>query len=66
MNESIAAALLTSLLERIDRDKTIGTVSSLEREALQRAVRALGGDAPEAPIAKAPAPAPARAALACS
>lgn len=58
MNESIAAALLTSLLERIDRDKTIGTVSSLEREALQRAVRALGGDAPEAPLAKSPAPTP--------
>ena len=59
MNESIAAALLTSLLERIDRDKTIGTVSSLEREALQRAVRALSGEPPEAPAANAPTPMPA-------
>lgn len=42
MDNKTAAILLTSLLERVDREQTIGIVSSLERQALQRALQALG------------------------
>ena len=42
MDNKTAAILLTSLLERVDREQTIGVVSSLERQALQRALQALG------------------------
>ena len=42
MENKIAAVLIKSLLERIERDQSIGTVSSLEREALIQALTALG------------------------
>lgn len=44
MDNKTAAILLESLLERIGRDLTIGSVSSLERKALQLALRALDPD----------------------
>lgn len=44
MDKKTAAILLYSLLERIERDNVIGTVSSLERQALQLALRALDAD----------------------
>lgn len=46
MDNPTAAALLISLLERIRTDKTIGSVSSLERTALEQAIRALGHEPP--------------------
>ena len=53
MNNEVAAVLLASLLERVDREQTIGVVSSLERQALQLALVTLsnGGNltSPEAP-----------------
>jgi len=52
MDIKTAAALLTSLLERVDREQTIGVVSSLERQALQLALSALGATG-------SPTPAPA-------
>ena len=42
MENKIAAVLIKSLLERIERDQSIGVVSSLEREALLQALAALG------------------------
>jgi molecular chaperone HscA len=42
MEKHTAAILLASLIERIDRDQAIGSVSSLECKALQIALRALG------------------------
>lgn len=42
MENKIAAVLIKSLLERIERDRSIGAVSSLEREALLQALGALG------------------------
>lgn len=62
MDNKIAAALLASMLERVDRERTIGAVSSLERKALDLALQALQGDAPtlesipEAPAAPPPPP----------
>lgn len=41
MDDKTAAVLLASLMERIERDATVGTISSLERAALQRALKAL-------------------------
>ncbi len=41
MDKKTAAILLASLLERIERDQTIGTVSSLERQALKVALLTL-------------------------
>lgn len=43
MDQKAASVLLASLLERIESDHTIGTVSSLEKQALQLALQALGG-----------------------
>lgn len=43
MEQKIAAVLIASLVERIDRDRTIGTVSSHEREALGAVLSMLGG-----------------------
>lgn len=68
MDNKTAAILLTSLLERVDREQTIGVVSSLERQALQLALGALGGTgspapaAAQPPVPPAPAPAPAEGA----
>ena len=45
MDYKTAAILLASLTERIDREQTIGIVSSLERQALQLARQALEGEA---------------------
>lgn len=42
MENNIAAVLIKSLLERIERDQSIGAVSSLERQALLQALAALG------------------------
>ncbi len=42
MDNNTAAILLASLTERIDREQSIGVVSSLERQALQLAMVALG------------------------
>lgn len=58
MDKKAAAILLASLLERIERDGTIGSVSSLERRALQQALEALGQDPPEPETAPAPVPPP--------
>ncbi|MDD2691260.1 MAG: hypothetical protein PHX69_05680 [Simplicispira sp.] len=41
MDKKTAAILLASLMERIECDQTIGTVSSMERQALQVALKAL-------------------------
>ncbi len=41
MENKIAAILLTSLMERVDREQTIGIMSSLERQALELAIQAL-------------------------
>ena len=41
MDKKTAAILLASLMERIERDQSIGTVSSLERQALQIALKSL-------------------------
>lgn len=63
MDKNIAAILIASLLERVERDQAIGAVSSLERQALQLALVALrgGGDADAStkaePVAPAPGPA---------
>lgn len=42
MDNKIAAILLTSLMERVDREQTIGIMSSLERQAMQLAIQRLG------------------------
>lgn len=44
MEKKTAAILLASLLERIELDRAIGTVSSLERQALQLALTILDAD----------------------
>jgi molecular chaperone HscA len=44
MDKKTAAVLIASLLERIERDQTIGAVSSLERTALQIALAGLQGE----------------------
>jgi len=44
MDKKTAAVLLANLLERIERDHTIGTVSSYEQQALRVAVQALEDD----------------------
>jgi len=44
LDKNTAAILISSLLERIERDQTIGAVSSLERKALQIALAALHGE----------------------
>jgi len=44
MDKKIAAALIASLLERIEQEQAIGAVSSLEREALHLAWLQLAGD----------------------
>jgi len=49
MENTTAAILLASLLERIERDQAIGATSSHERQALRLAVQALGGDEPPLP-----------------
>ena len=49
MENKIAAVLIQSLLERIERDRSIGSVSSLERDALLQALEALGSQAAGAP-----------------
>lgn len=56
MDNKTAAILLSSLLERVDREQTIGIVSSLERQALHRAVRALddGSERAASPIPPPP------------
>ena len=54
MDKKTAAVLLASLLERIERDATVGTISSLERAALQLALSALE-DGPRAPDGEPPA-----------
>ena len=57
MDTKTAAILLASLLERIEHDRTVGTASSLERQALQLAVQVLGGQhesaivVPDKPVA---------------
>lgn len=56
MENKIAAVLIKSLLERIERDQTIGAVSSLEREALRQALAALGD--PQISVSEAPIAAP--------
>ena len=43
MDNKTAAILLTSLLQRVDREQTIGVMSPLERQALQLSLGALGG-----------------------
>lgn len=53
MDNKTAAILLTSLLERVDREQAIGVVSSLERQALQLGLSALGGA-----VSTAPSPTP--------
>ncbi|MCC7227292.1 MAG: hypothetical protein IT507_11435 [Burkholderiaceae bacterium] len=67
MDKNTAAILILSLMERIERDQTIGTVSSLERKALQLALAALqaSGEAfasptvdPAGPVAPALSPRP--------
>jgi hypothetical protein len=67
MDNKTAAILLTSLLERVEREQTIGVVSSLERQALQLALGALGGTGSLAPAETQPpvppAPAPAAAGI---
>lgn len=42
MDNKTAAILLASMLERIERDQTLGSVSSLERQAMLLALQALG------------------------
>lgn len=56
MENKIAAVLIKSLLERIERDQSIGAVSSLEREALLQALAALGD--PQISVSEAPIAAP--------
>lgn len=67
MDNKTAAILLTSLLERVERGQTIGVVSSLECQALQLALGALGDTGSPAPAAKQPpvppAPAPVAAGI---
>lgn len=61
MDYKTAAILLSSLLERVDREQTIGVVSSLERQALQLALSSLGGTESIAPSPTQPAVLPASA-----
>ena len=42
MDSKTASVLLISMLERIDRDQTLGSISSFERQAILLALRALG------------------------
>ena len=57
MNNEIAVYLLRSLLDRLARDQ-LGTVSGAEREALEYAKNALGGNAhAETKVQAAPSPA---------
>lgn len=56
MENKIAAVLIKSLLERIERDQSIGAVSSLEREALIQALAALGD--PQISVTAVPVAAP--------
>ena len=42
MDNRTAAILLASLMERVEREHTIGIMSSLERQALQLAIQTLG------------------------
>lgn len=49
MENKIAAVLIQSLLERIERDHSIGSVSSLERAALWQALAALTNAGDSAP-----------------
>lgn len=51
MDNKTAATLLASLMERVEREQTIGIMSSLERQALRRAIVALseGSDLTLAP-----------------
>lgn len=67
MNRDVATVLLRSLLGRVAADPgtgvlALGSVSALEREALEEALLALGGDAPRvaplAPPTQPPAPLP--------
>jgi molecular chaperone HscA len=53
MDKNIAAALVASLLERIEKERTIGAVSSLERQALHLAWQQLNGGS--GPMHAAPA-----------
>lgn len=55
MDNKTAAILLTSLLERVDREQIIGIVSSLERQALQLALSSLDGTGKQAPLPAYPA-----------
>jgi len=57
LDKKTAAILLASLMERIERDQTIGTVSSMERQALQIALKALDGEGEPAATSH-PAPKP--------
>lgn len=50
MDNKIAAVLLASLMERVEREQTIGTMSSLERQALQLAIQALSSGADLSPL----------------
>lgn len=56
MDNKIAAILLTSLMERVDREQSMGIMSSLERQALQLAIQALvdGNDQPLHPVPSEP------------
>lgn len=56
MNNKIAAMLLSSLMERVARDESIGIMTSLERKALHLAIQSLveGSDLPLQPVAAQP------------
>jgi molecular chaperone HscA len=56
VDNKIAAMLLSSLMERVARNESIGIMTSLEREALHLAIQALGegGDLPLQPVAAQP------------
>jgi hypothetical protein len=57
LDKKTAAILIASLMERIERDQTIGAVSSLERKALQLALASLdGGNEAEATFTNGPQP----------
>lgn len=50
MDNKIATALLASLMERVEREQSIGAVSSLERRALQLAIQALSSGSDLTPV----------------
>ena len=56
MDNKIAAMLLTSLMERVVREESIGIMTSLERQALHLAIQALAGgsDLPLQPVPTQP------------